>query len=108
MNSRNRVSTPTSLHQTVTSFEIPAYRFALEGSVSMAKTARVYLIRHGETDANVQKIIQGHLDTQLNATGKRQAQIVGETLRSVRFVAAFTSDLSRAREVGIRIYVMNG
>lgn len=70
----------------------------------MAKKARIFVVRHGETDANVQKIIQGHLNTRLNSTGKRQAEMVAEALRDVPFVAAFTSDLARASEVSFESY----
>ncbi len=32
-----------------------------------------YFLRHGETDWNRQRIIQGQTDTELNATGLAQA-----------------------------------
>ena len=60
---------------------------------------RVYIVRHGETDANRQGIIQGQLDTQLNEQGYQQAAIVGEYLKSIPFTAAFTSDAQRAANV---------
>lgn len=60
---------------------------------------RVYLVRHGETDANRQEIVQGQLDTQLNELGKNQAELVALRLRSVSFDIALTSDLSRATKV---------
>ena len=44
-------------------------------------------------------IMQGHLDTQLNETGKEQAKLVANALREVAFDKAYSSDLSRAREV---------
>ncbi|GLB34724.1 putative calcium proton exchanger [Lyophyllum shimeji] len=62
----------------------------------MTVLARVYLVRHGETDENRDKIIQGQLDTRLNSMGLRQARLVGEALRSVPFEIAFSSDLTRA------------
>jgi len=61
--------------------------------------ARVYIIRHGETDSNRHRIIQGHLDTELNATGLAQAAIAAEALKHVSFDKAFTSDLQRASKV---------
>jgi len=57
---------------------------------------RVYIIRHGETDANRQGIMQGQLDTVLNANGWAQAKAVGYALRDVHFSKAFTSDAQRA------------
>ena len=58
----------------------------------------VYIIRHGETEENLKIIMQGHLDTQLNETGKEQARLVADALREVAFDKAYSSDLSRARE----------
>ncbi|KAF9014026.1 phosphoglycerate mutase-like protein [Cyathus striatus] len=59
--------------------------------------ARVYLVRHGETDANKQGIIQGHLNTLLNDVGMKQAELVGDALKQIDFDEAYTSDLSRAK-----------
>lgn len=41
---------------------------------------KIYLTRHGQTDWNVQRIIQGSVDTDLNETGYKQAQELGERL----------------------------
>jgi len=61
--------------------------------------ARVYLVRHGETQANRDGIIQGQQDTELNALGEEQARIVGEALKEEEIGCAFSSDLSRAKKV---------
>jgi len=58
--------------------------------------ARIYLVRHGETQANRDRIIQGHQDTPLNERGFEQAKLVGETLKGIEFHDAFSSDLCRA------------
>ncbi|KAF8077722.1 phosphoglycerate mutase-like protein [Lyophyllum atratum] len=71
----------------------------------MTVRARVYLVRHGETDENRNGIIQGHLDTSLNSVGLEQAQLVGERLRSIPFDIAFSSDLSRAAKTAEAILV---
>lgn len=63
--------------------------------VSMV-AARIYIVRHGETEENRLGIMQGHLDTKLNDTGIRQAQLAAQALRHVAFDIAFTSDLERA------------
>ncbi|VDB82848.1 unnamed protein product [Peniophora sp. CBMAI 1063] len=63
-------------------------------SVSPALT--VYIVRHGETDANLNKIIQGHLDVPLNDTGRSQAHLLSQSLRDVPFTRAWSSDLQRA------------
>lgn len=64
--------------------------------------ARVYLVRHGETQANRDGIIQGQQDTQLNALGVEQARIVGEALKEEEIGCAFSSDLSRARKASTK------
>jgi broad specificity phosphatase PhoE len=56
----------------------------------------VWLVRHGETDSNVEGIFQGHLDVPLNARGECQARAVAERLAGVRFDAVYASDLRRA------------
>ncbi|THG97699.1 hypothetical protein EW026_g4354 [Hermanssonia centrifuga] len=56
----------------------------------------VYILRHGETQENRAGVMQGHLDTELNAAGIEQAQVTAEALEKVSFVAAHSSDLSRA------------
>ena len=39
---------------------------------SEAETARLVLVRHGETEWNVERRLQGHLDVDLNDVGRRQ------------------------------------
>jgi hypothetical protein len=60
------------------------------------------LVRHGETEENRKKIIQGQLDFPLNALGHRQAELVAKALRSVPFKRALSSDLARATQVWIK------
>ncbi|TCD70924.1 hypothetical protein EIP91_000830 [Steccherinum ochraceum] len=57
---------------------------------------RIYIVRHGETDANRLGILQGQMDTPLNANGVLQAEQTAEALERVRFVGAYASDLQRA------------
>ncbi|KAG8908528.1 hypothetical protein FRB99_005888 [Tulasnella sp. 403] len=64
---------------------------------------QVFLVRHGETNENVQGIVQGQLDTQLNDAGREQARLVGNFLKQVQFHRAFTSDLQRASDTAKEI-----
>jgi len=56
-----------------------------------------YIVRHGETDANVKKIFQGHLDYVLNERGEWQAKEAGRKFKKIYFDKAFSSDLVRAK-----------
>ena len=58
----------------------------------------LYLVRHGETDWNRQRRIQGLTDIPLNSTGRDQARATGMLLARRRWDAVFASPLSRARE----------
>ncbi|KAJ2927586.1 hypothetical protein H1R20_g9511, partial [Candolleomyces eurysporus] len=64
----------------------------------MVTLLKVYIVRHGETAANKDGVIQGQLDTQLNEEGIRQAGLLAERLKDVPFRLAFTSDLQRAKK----------
>jgi len=63
-----------------------------------------YLARHGETDENLQHIVQGQLDTQLNAHGIRQAKRIAERLASISFDFVYSSDLARAKKTADLIF----
>lgn len=58
----------------------------------------IYVVRHGQTDWNVQEIIQGTKDIPLNDTGRKQAHEVSETLKNVKFDKIISSPLKRAYE----------
>jgi probable phosphoglycerate mutase len=68
-------------------------------------STRIYIVRHGQTEENKQKIIQGHLDTLLNPEGERQAGLVAEALKAIPFDACYSSDLRRAADTANRILV---
>lgn len=57
---------------------------------------RLYFVRHGETDWNVGKRLQGRTDIPLNQKGVDLAKATGRALRDVPFSRAFTSPLRRA------------
>jgi broad specificity phosphatase PhoE len=58
----------------------------------------IYLIRHGETDWNLNGRWQGHADVPLNPLGLRQAQLVARRFLSEQLPvdALYSSDLDRA------------
>ena len=56
----------------------------------------LYLIRHGETVDNANKIMQGQVQGQLNEVGVRQAKALSTRLAGTHFDAIMASDLKRA------------
>ena len=58
----------------------------------------LYLLRHGETDLNKQRRIQGQSDIPLNDYGRELARATKEGLKDVKFDMVFTSPLIRAKE----------
>ncbi len=58
----------------------------------------IYLIRHGETDYNKAKRIQGHCDIALNEYGRELARVTAAGLADIPFDIVFTSPLVRASE----------
>ena len=59
---------------------------------------KILLVRHGETDFNKNKLIQGHSDIVLNETGKEQAINAGRKITDFDIDAVFSSPLKRALE----------
>lgn len=64
---------------------------------------RLYLVRHGQTDWNVQKRAQGHTDRPLDDTGLLQAKRVGKAFLDLPVERILTSDLKRAHETAVEI-----
>jgi probable phosphoglycerate mutase len=60
----------------------------------------IHLVRHGETDYNQQRLLQGQLDVPLNATGRAQASELARSFAATLpcIDAVVCSDLSRARD----------
>lgn len=68
----------------------------------------LYLIRHGETDWNRERRIQGHSDVQLNTTGLEQANRLASYLSGERFNKIYSSDLKRAFDTAQRLSQTTG
>jgi 2,3-bisphosphoglycerate-dependent phosphoglycerate mutase len=75
---------------------------------SNGAVTRVLLVRHGETDWNVDARIQGHTDIALNATGRWQAARLADAVRDDTLDAIYSSDLKRAAETATAIAQVAG
>lgn len=69
----------------------------------MLDRMQLVLIRHGESVANRDGIIQGHFDAPLSPAGLAQADALADALATQTFDAIYCSDLARAHETGRRI-----
>jgi broad specificity phosphatase PhoE len=58
----------------------------------------IVLVRHGETDWNLEQRYQGHLDPPLNAAGRAQSGQLANALAGEPIEAIYSSDLRRALE----------
>ncbi|MBQ5952402.1 MAG: histidine phosphatase family protein [Lachnospiraceae bacterium] len=56
----------------------------------------IYIIRHGKTDLNRARVLQGRSNYPLNKEGVREAQQAAEALQGIRFSHVFSSPLTRA------------
>lgn len=68
----------------------------------------ILLIRHGETEWNVGKRLQGHTDVALNNEGRRQAAALGRFLLDEPLDAIYSSDLLRAYDTAQAVAIPRG
>ena len=68
----------------------------------------ILLARHGETDWNAGRRVQGHTDIPLNAAGGDQARALAEELAAEPLAAVFSSDLSRALDTATAVADLHG
>ena len=58
----------------------------------------LYVARHGQTDWNAERRLQGQTDRPLNDTGRAQAERLAERLRGIPIDRVYSSTLTRSRE----------
>ena len=56
----------------------------------------IYIVRHGQTDWNLEGRYAGRIDITLNDEGIEQANIIKEELKNIKFDKVFSSPLIRA------------
>lgn len=56
----------------------------------------IYIVRHGQTDYNVEGRYAGRIDVPLNDKGIEQANIIKEELKDIQFDKVYCSPLNRA------------
>ncbi len=69
---------------------------------------RLYLCRHGETDHNRKRILQGQKDVELNERGEKQAERLAERFRDEDIDAVYSSDLKRASRTAEKVAEKTG
>ncbi|MDX8385850.1 MAG: histidine phosphatase family protein [Gallionella sp.] len=69
---------------------------------------RICFIRHGETDWNLEKRIQGQIDIPLNETGRSQALAMTFNAAHHSFADIYSSDLMRAQETAEKLAEREG
>ncbi len=72
------------------------------------KETEIILIRHGETEWNSQKRMQGHSNSNLSEVGRGQIQALGELMKNVSFDHIYSSDSLRARQTAEAITQYSG
>jgi len=77
---------------------------------------RIYLVRHGETEWNKEKVFRGGIDIPLSERGRKEALALAEFLAKERIQFIYCSPLKRAKETskplaektGIKTEILEG
>lgn len=69
---------------------------------------KFYFLRHGQTQWNVDKIVQGQFDSPLNDVGRAQAAAAAEVLQAEPIARIISSPLSRCRHTAEAVAAKNG
>lgn len=65
---------------------------------------KLYVVRHGETIENINKIMQGHIPGELSPLGISQAEKIAKRLKDTPFDIIYTSDSKRALDTAKKIH----
>lgn len=71
-------------------------------------TRRLHLIRHGQTDWNRDKRVQGHAESELTALGRQQAARLAPVLAQEPITAVYCSSSVRTRQTGEIVFQDSG
>ena len=69
----------------------------------MSATTTLYLVRHGESEANAAGVFAGQTDSPLTPKGREQAKVVAQALRPIHFDRIVASTLSRTKDTAAEI-----
>ena len=69
----------------------------------MSEPVTFYLVRHGESEANVARRFAGRTDSPMTERGREQAKAVAEALAKIHFDRIVSSPLSRCRDTALVI-----
>lgn len=64
---------------------------------------RLVLVRHGQTNANLNRMLQGQSDGELNATGLQQVEELGRHLKGFHVDQVIASTMRRAQDTAAAI-----
>lgn len=62
---------------------------------------KLYVLRHGETNENITKVLQGNMETYLNETGRNQAIAVRDKVKNAKIDLVISSPKKRAIETAM-------
>lgn len=63
----------------------------------------IYVLRHGQTDYNIEGKFQGQVDIKMNEKGEKETDEIAIELRKIDFDVIFSSPLSRAMDTAQKI-----
>lgn len=64
---------------------------------------KIYLVRHGEAEGNVEEFFQGQIDTSLTEKGRKQLEFLADRFKNIKIDKIYSSPLKRAYNTAIAI-----